>query len=235
MTFAIAGVLLAIVLVLWLNRAHCKHWFEAPVILTRGTLSIIMFLVGMAVMTAIVTSHLNRESLKHERQARVAKDIASLNDRLLTKRQVAGIAQAMIALVRPTMAERNRRNLTALKTCVQSNECRKLLTTIVVQTIDPRIVIGKPSSRTRTIVIEGKPGPGGPRGPQGLPGPAGKDGRNGGNGRNGTDGSVNSSIVDGLDNRVADLEHGLQSVVARIEPLQALVARLCHVLTPTRC
>lgn len=87
--------------------------------------------------------------------------------------------------------------------------------------------------------------------------PAGKDGRNGRNGTNGKPGAStgpdprvaelvrdvetlrravtdlqsrkqDSAVLNGLDNRVADLERGVQG-------LQQLVDALCHILTPNRC
>jgi hypothetical protein len=233
--YVVVGILLAGLLVLWLNRAHCKRWWHSRVILTNGTMSILTGLIGFAVATAIIASHLNRESLKHERQDRVNADIKSLRDRTLTRAQVASISQAMIMLMRPSNAERNRRNLVALKTCVRSQRCQKLLTQIVVRTLHVRTIPGPTKTSSRTIVIQGQRGKTGPRGPRGLPGPSGRDGRNGTMGRNGSSGSVDSSIVDGIDNRVADLESALQAVVSRVAVLDRLVGLLCRLLTPGRC
>lgn len=233
--FVIVGVLLAGLLVLWLNRVHCQRWWHSRVILTNGTLSILTGLIGAAIAVSIVTSHLNRESLSKERRDRVAKDIASLQDRTLTKRQVAGIAQTVLMLARPSNAERNRRNLEALKTCVRSERCQKLLTQIVVRTLNVKTVPRPTRTSSRTLVVQGKPGKTGARGPQGVPGPAGRDGLDGIAGKPGGPGSVDSNVVDGLDNRVADLETALQSLVSRVEVLDRLVGLLCRLLTPGRC
>jgi hypothetical protein len=233
--YAVVGILLVGLLVLWLNRVHCKRWWHSRVILTNGTMSILTGLIGAAIAVAILTSHLNRESLKHERDIRAAKDIASLRDRTLTKQQVAGISQAMIMLMRPSNAERNRRNLVALKTCVRSERCQKLLTQIVVRTLNVKTIPEPTKASSRTIVIQGQRGRTGPRGPQGLPGPSGRDGRNGTMGRNGSSGSVDSNLVDGIDNRVADVESALQAVVSRVAVLDRLVGLLCRLLMPRRC
>lgn len=207
---------------------RCVHGGNRPVILKAKHLRLAAALIGAMFMFVIITSHLNRESLKKERQARVNHDIESLQDRTLTKRQVAGIAQAMIMLARPSDAERNRRNLKALMSCQRSVECSGRLTTIVERTLRVRIPV-KGTSSSKTIVVAGKPGPVGPRGPQGLPG---KDGRNGGAGRNGTDGTVDSALVDGLDNRVADLEGALAAIVNRLGSVQGLLIALCRVIRP---
>lgn len=44
-----------------------------------------------------------------------------------------------------------------------------------------------------------------------------------------------SAVANGLDNRLADVERGLQSIVGRIDGLQRIVTALCHILTPTKC
>lgn len=188
-------------------------------------------LVGLAVASSILVGAYARDQLQDERDARTAADIASLADRTLTRKQVADISNAMIRLARPTNAERNRRNLRALRDCVKSGECRRRLTDIVVRTLAPNMVPGTGPK----VIVKGKPGT---RGPQGLPGPAGpagKDGTDGRTGKPGGTGAVDSNIIDGVDNRVAGLEQALRDVVSHVAILDKLVAVLCRVLTPGSC
>lgn len=219
-------------LVLWLNRKQIRTNMDQPMRpLKRRDFALFAGLVGLSIALAIIIGALARDSLRTEREQRVNADIASLQDRTLTRQQVAGISQAMIRLAMPTNAERNQRNLRALRDCVKSGECRTLLTKIVVRTLAPHTVPGA----TRTVIVKGKPGP---RGPQGLPGPAGpagKDGTDGRTGKPGGAGAVDSNIIDGVDNRVASLEQALRDVVQHVTVLDKLVAVLCRVLTPTRC
>lgn len=230
--FLVGAVFAAWLLVLWLNRAQIRTSMSMPMRpLTRGDFVALAALMGCTAALTLIVGAFARDSLRTEREARVSADISSLADRTLTRQQVAGIAQAIVRLERPSNAERNKRNLKALQACVKSGECRKLLTTIVVRTLVPKTTKGA----TKTIVIKGTPGP---RGPQGLPGPAGKDGQSGQPGRAGQQGGtggIDSNIIDGVDNRVADLERALQSVVSHVAILDRLVAVLCRVLTPTRC
>lgn len=229
--FLVGAVFVAWILVLWLHRHHVRASMREVVTLTRGHLTIFAALIGFTVALSIIVGALARDSLRTEREQRVQADIASLQDRTLTRQQVAGIAQAMIKLTSPSDTERNRRNLEALQACVKSGECRRLLTTIVVRTLQPKTTKGA----AKTIVVKGQPGP---RGPQGLPGPAGQNGTNGQDGqagKQGGTGTVDSNILDGVDNRVADLEKALQDVVSHVAILDRLVAVLCRVLTPTRC
>jgi hypothetical protein len=200
------------------------------------------FLLGFMFAFVIVTSHLNRESLKKERTERVSKDIASLRDRTLTKRQVAGIAQVIYRLQQPTPAERraeNLRNLRSILGCRPSGECQRIIDRIVERTL-PRI--------ERTTVVRShpsqpaEPSRPGPRGPQGLPGmpssvdlgPVRAELRSlRGAIRDLQSRKTDSPTLNGVDNRLAALEQGLASVLSRLEPLQRLVIALCRVLRPT--
>jgi hypothetical protein len=236
-SFALAGAL-----VLWLNRNNIHARLHRPVVMTGWHMVGFAGLVGFAVGISIVVGAIGRAEraktraeIRVERDARLNADLKSLEDRTLTRRQVEGISQAMIRLATPSNAERNRRNLVALKSCVRSQECRKLLTQIVVRTLTPKAMPGEDSSRT--IIVGGRrgpAGPAGPRGPQGEPGPAGSSGSPGRAGKPGGPGAVDSNAVDGLDNRVADVERAVQGIVSRVDALQGLLRALCRVITPTK-
>jgi hypothetical protein len=234
--FVLAGIGVLSALVAWLFRRRWLPWWHEPIVTKRWHLYVGALTGSLAIVVALGFNFAQREANK--RQDAASRE--ALAGRILDRQEIAGIAQAQALLLRPSNAERNRRNLVALQSCVKSGECRKLLTHIVVRTLEPTMVPGTGSSRTKTIVIRGKQGPAGPQGAQGVPGAtgtAGRDGvgRPGAPGKPGGPGSVDSNLVDGLDNRVAGLESALQSVVSRVAVLDRLVALLCRVLTPGRC
>lgn len=239
--FVLAGIGISMVLVAWLFRRRWLSWWHEPIVTKRWHLYVGALTGSLAIVVALGFNFAQRET--NRRQDAAARD--ALASRILDRREIAGIAQAQAILLRPSNAERNRRNLVALKSCVRSGECRKLLTTIVVRTLQPTMVPGSGKSRTRTIVIRGKMGPAGPQGAQGAtaaPTPlpslepvkqqidrltlAVKDLQAR---------KTDSSIGNGVDNRLKDVESALQAVVSRVQVLDRLVALLCRVLTPTRC
>lgn len=236
MTFAevaIATVALGALLVGVLFRHSLRAHLRQPVAFTVGHIALGGLLMGLLLGSVVYVSHLNRVELGKERQARVDEAFRSLQSQILTRTQVAAIGERLISLATPTNAERNRRNLVALKSCVMSEQCRRLLTTIVVRTLRVETPV-KGATNTRTIVIQGKRGPAGPagaQGPQGLPGTSGHDGGTGGNGK---DGSVDSGLLDGIDNRLSDLERGLGSILAQVPGIQRIVGLLCKALPVCR-
>jgi hypothetical protein len=235
--FVLAGLGISLVLVAWLFRRRWLPWWHEPIVTKRWHLYVGALTGSLAIVVALGFNFQQREA--NARQDAAAR--AALAARILDRQEIASIAQAQAILLRPSNAERNRRNLVALKSCVRSGECRKLLTTIVVRTLEPTMVPGAKGSRpVKTIVIRGKQGPVGPQGAQGVPGAAGSAGRDGvgktgAPGKPGGPGTVDSNVVDGLDNRVAGLESALQAVVSRVQVLDRLVALLCRILTPGKC
>jgi hypothetical protein len=222
----LGGFAASVGLVLWLFRRRWLPRLQQPVVTKRWHLLLGAFMGSLAICLALVFNAQQR-SENHKR------DVAQT----LTRRQVAGIARTVVRLERPTNADLNRRNLRALQSCVNSGACRRLLTTIVVRTLSPKVVVAG-GKRTKTVVIAGEPGkagPAGPPGPAGVPGRPGVGGKQGAAGKPGGPGQIDSNIVDGLDNRVADVERGLVSILGRLDGLQRLVGALCHLLTPTRC
>lgn len=235
----IVGVVVAVALALWLCRRILFDGWSAPIALTKGDVYKRDLLIGIAVAVSILVGTYGRAQLRSEREARVNADIASLEDRTLTRQQVAGIAQALIRLREPTTSEQLVRINRALKTCATHRSCRVAF----VQTVNrivrspagklftpaPRDGGAPPVSPGKTVVVQGKPGP------IGAPGMSGAMGKQGAPGKPGGPGQVNSNVVDGLDNRVADLEGALQSLVSHVQVLDKLVNVLCRLLTPSRC
>jgi hypothetical protein len=197
---------------------------------------------SLAIVVALGFNFQQREANK--RQDAAAR--TALANRILDRQEIAGIAQAQAILLRPSNAERNRRNLVALKSCVKSGECRKLLTTIVVRTLEPAMVPIPGSARpVKTIIVHGKPGKTGATGATGAPGAAAtvpslaslrrQVDQLMGAVRDLQSRKTDSSIGNGLDNRLTDAERVLQSVVSHVAGLDKVVGLLCRVLTPGRC
>jgi len=225
----LAGLVIALCLVAFLFRHSLRTHLHRPVVFTVGHIALGCVLMGCLFGLVVYVSHLNRVELGKEREARARSNFDTLQSQILTRTQVADIGKRLIKLATPTNAERNRRNLVALKSCVMSEECRRLLTTIVVRTLRVDVPVTSPSS-TGTATVNGKRGPPGPAGPQGPPGPAGTNGRDGSPGDSGKDGGVDSGLLDGIDNRLSDLEKGLGSVLQSVPGLQRIVALLCRAL-----
>lgn len=217
----------------FLLRHRLRAHLHQPVVFTVGHIAAGGLLVGLMFSSVVLVSHLNRVELNKDREAQSRKNFDTLQSQILTRTQVADIGTRLIALATPSNAERNRRNLVALKSCVMSNECRKLLTTIVVRTLRVETPVPGPTS-SRTIVIKGKRGPAGPSGPPGPQGPAGTSGHDGSRGGDGKDAGVDSGLLDGIDNRLSDLERGLGNVLAQVPGIQRLVALLCKALPVCR-
>lgn len=228
----LGGLTASLALVAWLFRRRWLIWFHCPVVTKRWHLILGALAGSLAICLALVFNFQQRS----DNQARDIRARAALRDQILTHAEVAGIAQAIVALARPSDAERNRRNLKALMSCQRSPECSGKLTTIVERTLKVRIPL-KGATSQRTVVRVGKRGPVGPPGPAGPVGPAGQDGvgHQGNPGKPGGPGTIDSNVVDGLDNRVADLESALAAVVSRIDSLQGLISALCRVLGRPSC
>ncbi|HZA18966.1 MAG TPA: collagen-like protein [Pseudonocardiaceae bacterium] len=157
--------------------------------------------LGLLFGSVVYVSHLNREGLAEQREERLRENTA-----LLVR---------LIKLESPSAADLARLSREALRVCARTAECREQFTATVRRVLtvtEGQIVPAPPRRKTRRQLttprpaIDGRPGaPGlrgprgrsvvGPRGPQGLRGPPGKAGD-----------SVDSAVVDGLDNRLAGLE-----------------------------
>jgi hypothetical protein len=207
-------------------------------------------LAGALLVLVIVTSHLNRESLLHEREARVASEFARLRDRdqlFLTRKEVATLAQTQARLIQPSRVEQLHRINVALKTCARSPSCRREF----VRTVN-RIVRSPGGSRlipadrstpmpSRTVTVVRPPPPFVPPAVKpSEPAPSldsliHRVSRLEADVRALQSRKSDSGTLDGLDNRVAALEQGLSSVLGRLEPLQRLVQTLCRVLARPNC
>lgn len=245
LTIAVAGVVVALLVAAWLNRrtiaglrVRARERLARPVILTRGSLGVLMALVGIGLAATIVTSALNRRELSKEREARLEAVTAQLTDRadlMRVKRDLERYARRQAALASPSTRELARRSRMALVACARSASCRTSFTRVVNQVLrvspggqlvpapPPLDRDGETGRAPQNTPSAPPPPPSaavpGEQGPQGPPGQSGRPGRD-----------VDSSIVDGLDNRVADLEQGLARILGRLGVLDAV----CRLL-PAAC
>lgn len=182
--------------------------------------------------SVVWVSHLNRESLDRQRAALTAAEFRRVESEILTKREIRDIANRQAKLEAPTKAELARRSREALMACGRSAQCRASFTRVVNRVLrieDGRLVPipprrgdrgtqpaerDEPAMEPRQPGVPGRPGQPGPQGPPGTAGRAGRD--------------VDSSVVDLLDNRLADVERGLGAVLARLPALNRLVDVLCR-------
>lgn len=146
--------------------------------------------------------------------------------------EVAAIARRVFRIESPTRAQFNEQLFNALKRCAGYKPCLDLfVATAPPGARGPRGPRG-PQGRPGANGTDGK----GSTGPQGRPGrtvrgPRGIPGRNGSDGKNAPAATLDSKIVDGLENRIADLEaagRGLLSAVCNpaLRPLLGLL-RIC--------
>jgi hypothetical protein len=208
------------------------------VVLKRWQLLVIVGMPVAAVCVALFFNYAQREANQRQDRARLTDLQRNVTDQILTRTQIAGIAQAQARLAQPSTREQLRRINRALMVCASHGSCRQAF----VRTVNK--IIRSPAGRlftpapkdgsvppppTKTIIVQGTPGK------TGAPGQNGRDGQAGLNGKQGGPGSVDSNIIDGLDNRVASLEGGLQSLVSHVAVLDRLVTALCRLLTPSKC
>lgn len=116
--------------------------------------------------------------------------------------------------------------------CDHDKACRRDLHKLIRRSI-PQV---RTIVRTETSTSPAPPAAGkGPQGAQGAPGAAGTDGQAGTDGRPGVTKvihTLDSSLLDGVDNRVTDVEHLINALTAQVgalsQKLVALLAGLCR-------
>lgn len=206
-------------------RAHLAK----PVVFTVGHMVLGAVFMGLMFGTVVYVSHLNRESLLKEREARVQAEFKAIHRQILTDGQIATIAQTQARLASPTDQEIARRSRQALNACSRSMACRQRFTQVVSRVL--RIENGRfvPAPGGRGIDNR-RPAPGVPS-PQGeqrppkvvtIPGPKGMDGRPGRDGVAGKD--IDSAALARVDTTLAALEQGLAGLGGQV---QGIVSALC--------
>lgn len=230
--WAIPPVVLALGagLIVFLARDRIRERGICPVEWQRKDLWIRDGILGTALVAAIVVGMFARERLNTEREARVKAEIGALERDQLTRQQVAGIAQAQAQLLTPTNRERLRENLEAIRVCGRSMKCRRnfagLIRTVFIVR-NGEIIAAPPKGQPRPAPPPASHVPVVTPPPKviPIPGDDGADGAPGKDGRAGKD--VDSAIVDGLDNRIHDLEQGLAALLGKVG---GLLGRLCSLL-----
>jgi hypothetical protein len=162
----------------------------------------------------------------------------------ITRGDVDAIAREQARLAQPSVKEQLRRIGMALDTCAGSSACRRKFVRTVNRvirvteggTLQPR---GARPLRSPQIPV---PRSARPRAPSvtvirppvppavAVPGPAGKDGAPGKTGPRGPAGTVDSAILDGVDDRLSDVEHGLASLLSRFPGVERVLGVLCRTL-----
>lgn len=173
MIIILAGVGAAVLVAAWLNRRalgrarrHFAKRMHQPVILTRGSLGILMLLVGLGLATTIITSAVNRHEVSKEREARLDVVTAQLTDRgdlMRLKREVEAYAKQQARLARPTARQRLQDVLRGIRVCASSGTCKTNLAPLLRTVI--RIV-------PQTGEIVPAPSRGGPPAPKPKPAPS---------------------------------------------------------------
>lgn len=228
-TPVLAGVVVFPVAWVVLRRRALVEHLARPVQFTVGHVALFGLLLGLLFGSVVWVSHLNRESLDRERAARTAAEFRRVESEILTKREIRDIANRQAKLEAPTKAELARRSREALMACGRSSQCRASFTRVVNRVLrieDGRLVPipprrgdrgTQPAEREQPAMTPRQPSVPGQPGPQGPQGPTGRAGRD-----------VDSTVVDLLDNRLADVEQGLGAVLARLPVLNRLVDVLCR-------
>lgn len=207
---------MGLVIVLFVVHGPLRAWAQHPVLLRRGHLIALAVAMTLPACTAMVVSLAGRVKLNTEIRSRLTEDTTRLQREQLTSNQIAGIAQTQARLLQPSTREQLRRINMALKTCASHSSCRVAF----VQTVNrivrspagrsftvapPKAAVvppppaAAPVTVTKTVIVPA---------PAAIPGKPGKDGAAGAPGKD-----VNSALLDGIDNRLANVEQGLARVV----------------------
>lgn len=216
---AAAALGMGLVVVLFVAHGPLRTWASHPVLLRRGHLIALAVAMTLPACTAMVVSLAGRVKLDGEIRSRLAEDTARITQDQLTRDQIAGIAQAQAQLLQPSTREQLRRINMALRTCASHASCRVAF----VQTVNR--IVRSPAGRSFTVAppkttMVVPPSPVAPvtvtktivvPAPAVIPGKPGKDGAAGAPGKD-----VNSALLDGLDNRLADVEQRLGRVVSAL-------------------
>lgn len=226
----VAGAIIAVIGVAKRNRIVA--WMETPPMLCRGHIVGLFALSLIGPVLAMVIGLVARERYaEQERRANIT--------RAEVKRLAEPTVDDIIRLLRIFYRECSQQTRSGA-------ECRRRYVQTITRVVrvegaqivpagnGPSQPMPRRADRTSSVVRRGLTGPQGvsgqrgsrgqqgaqgPRGPQGEQGPAGNTGR-----------LVDSVIVDGLENRVADLERGLAGILGRLGVLDAV----CRLL-PAAC
>jgi hypothetical protein len=228
----IGATVIAAGLVIWLLRKELVRGWDRPVQFTKGRVMVRDAIMGGMLVAVIGFALWSVDRLNTEREARLDAELAQV----VTKQRLEAVERRTRAYAR-FLAPSERDVLEIVRRyrriCARSAECRRDFAASINQVLrveNSRIVPApqgsRPAPRPKGGAVNPVPrpapppkiipqqGPPGKPGPQGPPGPAGRD--------------VDSALVDGLENRIADLERGLQALLGRIPGIERILALLCR-------
>lgn len=229
-------IVLVVVAILAIAHRHRLGLIE-PVILRRGHLFVAAVALVLVSGFAMTVSLIGRHNLNVERDARLQLALDSRVtqaqvDQLVRDLKAFAVRQAELAS--PSTMELARRSSAALMACAKTSRCRAQFTRVVNRVLrirDGVIVPAPGSGRTPGARAPSPSGGAGPQGSAGGTGPAGAQGPPGTQGKPGKDARpIDSGLLDGLDNRIHDVETGLGAILGRLTGLDRLVALLCRAL-----
>lgn len=231
----VALVAFSVVGILMVAHRH-RLGLTEPVILRRGHLFVAAVALVVVGGFAMTVSLIGRHNLNLERDARLEVSLQGRTTQAQLDALEARLEQDRMRgerKLRRTFNQRISTSLQEIKDCGRSGKCRvgfaRLIRTVVRADPATGDIVPAPPRRGPPIVVA--PRPVVPPKVVTVPGPAGKDGRDGKDGVNGKPGEpVDSALLDGLDNRLADVEHGLAQVLGRLPGIDKLLGLLCKAL-----
>jgi hypothetical protein len=233
----IGGGVLAAGLVVWLLRRELVRDWDAIVTFTKGRIMTRDALQGLTLVVMAIFVIWSIDRLNDLRESRLDAELAQV----VTKQRLDAVERRTRAYAR-FLAPSERDVLEIVRRyrriCARSAQCRRDFAASINQVLrveNSRIVPAPQDARPAPAPQSNGgaspfPRPAPPPeiitvpGPQGKPGPQGPRGESGRN--------VDSALVDGLENRIADVERGLQALLGRIPGIERVLALLCR--TPLR-
>lgn len=224
--------------VLIAKRRAFREWRHRPIIWRGNHILILLGVIIVASAYPMTISLIGRHNLNRERDARLVLALSGKTTQTQLDALEARLERDRMAgerKLRRSFSQRISTSLQQIKDCSHSGECKvgfaRLIRTVV--RVDPQsgdIIPAPPMTKRPTppappkvVTIPGKPGRDGAQGQQGAQGTPGKDAA-----------PIDSGLLDGIDNRLSDLERGLGSVLAQVPGIQRLVALLCRALPVCR-
>lgn len=225
-------------IVLIAKRRAFREWRHRPIILRGNHILVLLGVIIVASAYPMTISLIGRHNLNRERDARLVLALSGKTTQTQLDALEARLERDRMAgerKLRQSFSQRISTSLQQIKDCSHSGECKvgfaRLIRTVVrvdpqsgdiipapptTQRVPPAIVVPRPTVPPKVVTV---------------PGPAGKDGVNGRDGKDGAAGrSFDSAALDLVDNRLADVERGLASLLGRLPGIDRLLGLLCKAL-----
>lgn len=243
-------VTLAGLVLLVARRKAFRKWRHQPIIIRGNHVLVLLGVIIVASVYPMTISLIGRHKLNQERDARLKETVTAIERDAVTLAEVRDTARRQARLESPTNAELAKRSQAALVACGRTMRCRAQFTRVVNRVLRIRdgTIVPAPSTGGKGTRAQPSPSPAPtprPPAPTVITPPARDDPRvsqlaadvadlrdqvkalKAGKG-------VDSGAVDGLDNRLADVERGLANILTRLPAIDRLVALLCKALPVCR-